>query len=46
MTVGLALILAIILMSLIGPHFIDRDAVNVGYALPDQRPSREYLLGN
>ena len=43
--IGLTLILSIILMSVIGPYFISRDAVNVGYALPDQRPSREYLLG-
>ena len=45
LTVGLVLILAVVLMSLIGPHFVDKDRVNVGYALPDQKPSREYLLG-
>jgi peptide/nickel transport system permease protein len=45
LTVGLALILAIVLMSLIGPLFVEKERVNVGYAMPDQRPSREYLLG-
>ncbi len=42
---GLALLLSVVLLGLIGPLFVERDAVNVGYALPDQRPSREYLLG-
>ena len=42
---GLALLLSVVLLGVIGPHFVERDAVNVGYALPDQRPSREYLLG-
>ena len=42
---GLGLLLLIVLMSVIGPYFIEREAVNVGYALPDQKPSREYLLG-
>jgi len=32
-------------MSVIGPLFVDRDSVNVGYAMPDQKPSSEYLLG-
>jgi peptide/nickel transport system permease protein len=45
LTAGLGLILAIVLMSLIGPLFVEKTAINVGYALPDQRPSREYLLG-
>lgn len=45
LTAGLFLILLVLLMSVIGPFFVERDAVNVGYALPDQRPSREYLLG-
>ncbi|MGH2560638.1 MAG: ABC transporter permease [Thermomicrobiales bacterium] len=45
LAVGLFLMLLILLMSFIGPFFIERDAVNVGYALPDQRPSSEYLLG-
>ncbi len=45
LTVGLALILAIVLLGLIGPLFVPRKGINVGYALPDQRPSREYLLG-
>lgn len=45
LTIGLVLILAVVAMSLVGPLFVDREAVNVGYALPDQRPSREYLLG-
>src|SRR4051812_33356917 len=45
LAIGLTLILAIILMSVIGPLFVEKARVNVGYALPDQRPSREYLLG-
>jgi peptide/nickel transport system permease protein len=45
LTAGLVLMSAIVLMGLIGPLFVDRKAINVGYALPDQRPSREYLLG-
>jgi peptide/nickel transport system permease protein len=42
---GLGLLLAVVLVGVIGPFFIEREAVNVGYALPDQKPSREYLLG-
>jgi peptide/nickel transport system permease protein len=42
---GLALLLSVVLLGVIGPYFVERDAVNVGYALPDQRPSRQYLLG-
>src|SRR5688572_19995728 len=43
--IGLFLLLAVVLVGLIGPFFIEREAVNVGSALPDQKPSREYLLG-
>jgi peptide/nickel transport system permease protein len=42
---GLVLISAIALMSVIGPLFVPKEAYNVGYSLPDQRPSREFLLG-
>jgi peptide/nickel transport system permease protein len=42
---GLGLLLSVVLLGLIGPVFVDRDAIKVGYALPDQRPSREYPLG-
>jgi peptide/nickel transport system permease protein len=42
---GLVLIGAVLLMSLIGPFYVDRKAINVGYAIPDQRPSSEYVLG-
>lgn len=42
---GLGLILLVILVGVIGPLFVDRKAVNVGYALPDQPPSRTYWLG-
>lgn len=42
---GLFLLTAVILIGLIGPHFIDRKALNVGSAMPDQSPSRTYLLG-
>ena len=45
LAVGLTLMLTILLMSVIGPHFVEKERVNVGYALPDQHPSREYLLG-
>jgi peptide/nickel transport system permease protein len=45
LTAGLILILAIVAMSVIGPLFVERDSVNVGYAMPDQKPSSEYLLG-
>jgi peptide/nickel transport system permease protein len=42
---GLILVLAIVLMSVVGPFFVPKEAVHVGYSLPDQRPSREFLLG-
>lgn len=45
LTAGLVLILAIVAMSVVGPWFVEKERVNVGYALPDQKPSREYLLG-
>ncbi|MEA2529902.1 MAG: peptide/nickel transport system permease protein [Thermomicrobiales bacterium] len=45
LAVGLVLLLAVALMSVVGPLFVERERVNVGYAIPDQRPSREYLLG-
>lgn len=45
LTVGLVLILAILLFTLLGPLFVDREGIRVGSALPDQPPSREYLLG-
>lgn len=45
LTAGLLLILAIVLMSVIGPLFVERSAVNVGAAIPDQPPSREFPLG-
>jgi peptide/nickel transport system permease protein len=43
--IGLTLIMAIVVMSAVGPLFVEKERVNVGYALPDQKPSREYLLG-
>jgi peptide/nickel transport system permease protein len=45
LTAGLSLILLILLLSFIGPLFVEKEGVNVGYGLPDQRPSRENLLG-
>lgn len=45
LTAGIVIVLAIALMSLLGPLFVERQAANVGYALPDQPPSRAYLLG-
>ena len=36
LSAGLVLILAIVAMSVIGPLFVERDSVNVGYAMPDQ----------
>jgi peptide/nickel transport system permease protein len=45
LTAGLAIMIAIVLFSVIGPLFVSEDGIKVGYAPPDQRPSREYLLG-
>lgn len=42
---GLFLLLLVVAIGLVGPFFVDRKAVNVGYAMPDQHPSRTYLLG-
>ena len=45
LSAGLMLILFVLLVSLIGPFFVPREGIQVGSAPPDQRPSREYLLG-
>lgn len=45
LAVGLFLLLLVVLLGLIGPLLVDRDGIKVGYALPDQSPSRQYLLG-
>jgi len=43
--VGLGIMLAIVLVSLLGPLFVDMEGVKVGSGMPDQPPSREYPLG-
>lgn len=45
LTVGLLLILAIVLFTLLGPLFVSEEGIRVGSALPDRPPSREYPLG-
>jgi peptide/nickel transport system permease protein len=45
LTAGLCLILAIVLIGVIGPLFVDRDGAKVGAAVPDQPPSLQYPLG-
>jgi peptide/nickel transport system permease protein len=45
LTMGLAVILAIVLIGIIGPVFVNRDGAKVGAAVPDQRPSLQYPLG-
>jgi peptide/nickel transport system permease protein len=42
---GLAIMLALVLLGLIGPLFIDKSGVDVGSAPPDMPPSAEYPLG-
>lgn len=45
LVVGVAIILAILLFSLIGPYFVDPVSAQVGAVLPRRPPSMEYLLG-
>ena len=45
LTMGLVIIVILLLISLIGPYLIDEQGTKIGYALPDQSPSREFLLG-
>lgn len=45
LTVGLLIILAIVLFTVLGPVFVSEEGIRVGSAMPDQPPSREYLLG-
>jgi peptide/nickel transport system permease protein len=45
LTVGLAIILAIVLFGTLGPLVVDVKGAQVGSAMPDQPPSMEYLLG-
>ena len=42
---GLFIIVVLLLISLIGPYLIDEQGTKIGYALPDQSPNREFLLG-
>ncbi len=42
---GIAIILAVVLLGLIGPYFVDPRGTRVGSALPDQPPSWKYPLG-
>ena len=45
LTAGLFIIVTLLLISLLGPYLIDEQGTKIGYALPDQSPSREFLLG-
>jgi peptide/nickel transport system permease protein len=45
LTVGIVIILAIVLLGLVGPLFVDVNGAKVGSAIPDQPPSLEYPLG-
>ena len=45
LSAGLFIIVVLLLISLIGPYLIDEQGTKIGYALPDQSPSREFLLG-
>jgi peptide/nickel transport system permease protein len=45
LTLGLVIILAVILLGLIGPLFVDVRGAKVGAATPDERPSLHYPLG-
>ncbi len=42
---GLALLLALVLFSYVGPLFIDPSMASVGKGLPSQRPSAKHLSG-
>jgi peptide/nickel transport system permease protein len=45
LTVGIVILLAIVLLGLVGPLFVDVNGAKVGSAIPDQPPSLEYPLG-
>jgi peptide/nickel transport system permease protein len=45
LTIGLAIMLALVAMSLVGPLFVPKSGVDVGSALPDSPPTAEYPLG-
>jgi peptide/nickel transport system permease protein len=45
LTIGLCIILAIVMIGVVGPLFVDRDGAKVGAAMPDQPPSLQYPLG-
>ncbi len=45
LTAGLVIVTILALISIIGPHMIDEEGTKIGYAMPDQPPGREYLLG-
>lgn len=45
LTVGIVIIVAIVLLGLVGPLFVDVNGAKVGSAAPDQPPSLEYPLG-
>ncbi|RIK37687.1 MAG: maltose ABC transporter permease [Chloroflexi bacterium] len=45
LTLGVAILLLVTLLGVIGPFFVDTTLANVGSVEPNQRPSREHLLG-
>jgi len=45
LALGLGIMLLIVLLSVVGPRFIDREGIEVGSGVPDEPPSREYPLG-
>jgi peptide/nickel transport system permease protein len=45
LTVGIVIIVAIVLLGLVGPLFVDVNGAKVGSATPDQPPSLQYPLG-
>ncbi len=45
LTAGLVIVIILLLISLIGPYLIDEQGTKIGYAMPDQGPGREFLLG-
>ncbi len=45
LTLGLCIVLALLLMGLLGPLYVDPKGARVGYAMPDQPASLQYPLG-
>ncbi len=45
LTIGLLIMLAIVLLGIVGPFFVDTTMADVGAVEPTQKPSAEHLLG-